>query len=116
GVIFNYGSYFWTYVVIKYQFNSIADISTLRSEYSIMQDESKGLLSLLDEIIIRIIEKLNSEDIANIADTCIRLREKFLSYHNLKNKLNVVRKMSANDESLSDFSIESIDELELDCA
>ncbi|VDP19693.1 unnamed protein product [Onchocerca flexuosa] len=79
------------------------DISTLRSEYSIMQDESKGLLSLLDEIIIRIIEKLNSEDIANIADTCIRLRE-------------VVRKMSANDESLSDFSIESIDELELDCA
>ncbi|VDM94834.1 unnamed protein product [Onchocerca ochengi] len=78
------------------------DVNTLKPGYGIMQNESKGLLSLLDEIIIRIIEKLSSEDIANIADTCIRLRE-------------VVRKMTANDENLSDFSIESIDELELDC-
>ncbi|VDK85805.1 unnamed protein product [Litomosoides sigmodontis] len=69
---------------------------------SIIQDESKGLLSLLDEIIIRIIEKLSSEDIANIADTCIRLRE-------------VVRKMTADVENLSDFSIESIDELDCTC-
>lgn len=45
------------------------------SGHSIIQNESKGLLSLLDEIIIRIIEKLSSEDTANIADTCIRLRE-----------------------------------------
>ncbi|VDO41282.1 unnamed protein product [Brugia timori] len=52
-------------------------MSTLQNENGndIVQDESKGLLSLLDEIIIHIIEKLNSEDIANIADTCIRLRE-----------------------------------------
>ncbi|VIO99547.1 Uncharacterized protein BM_BM8541 [Brugia malayi] len=76
-------------------------MSTLQNENGndIVQDESKGLLSLLDEIIIHIIEKLNSEDIANIADTCIRLRE-------------IVRKMTAGDESLSDFSIESIDELD----
>ncbi|KAK6109074.1 F-box domain family protein [Brugia pahangi] len=76
-------------------------MSALQSESGndIIQDESKGLLSLLDEIIIHIIEKLSSEDIANIADTCIRLRE-------------IVRKMTAGDESLSDFSIESIDELE----
>uniref|UniRef100_A0A915Q321 F-box domain-containing protein n=1 Tax=Setaria digitata TaxID=48799 RepID=A0A915Q321_9BILA len=68
---------------------------------NVEQDYSKGLLSLLDEIIIRIIENLCSEDIANIADTCIRLRE-------------VVRKMIAQDEISSSFSIESVDELELD--
>ncbi|CAG9541058.1 unnamed protein product [Cercopithifilaria johnstoni] len=69
---------------------------------SIVQGEAKGLLSLLDEIIIRIIENLSSEDIANIADTCIRLRE-------------VVRKMTADVESSSNFSIESIDELDCTC-
>ncbi|KAM3716335.1 Adagio protein [Dirofilaria immitis] len=74
----------------------------IKPEFPIMVDESKGLLSLEDEMIIRIFEKLNSEDMANIADTCIRLRE-------------IVRKMATSDESLSDFSIESIDELELDC-
>ncbi|EFO20250.2 hypothetical protein LOAG_08238, partial [Loa loa] len=72
------------------------------NEHGIAQDKSKGLLSLLDGIIIRIIEKLSSEDIANLADTCIKLRE-------------VVRKMTTGDDSLSDFSIESIDELDCTC-
>ncbi|KAL3985569.1 hypothetical protein ACH3XW_39160 [Acanthocheilonema viteae] len=69
---------------------------------NIIQNESRGLLSLLDETIIRIIEKLSSEDIANIADTCLRLRE-------------VVRKMTADGENSSHFSIESIDELDCTC-
>uniref|UniRef100_A0A1I8EII0 F-box domain-containing protein n=1 Tax=Wuchereria bancrofti TaxID=6293 RepID=A0A1I8EII0_WUCBA len=72
---------------VPFQRLSEATMSALqdRNGNDIVQDESKGLLSLLDEIIIRIIEKLSSEDIANIADTCIKLRE-------------VVRKMTAGDE------------------
>uniref|UniRef100_A0A0R3S0E1 F-box domain-containing protein n=1 Tax=Elaeophora elaphi TaxID=1147741 RepID=A0A0R3S0E1_9BILA len=72
---------------------------------SALQDElvkeSKGLLSLLNETIIRIMEKLSSEDLANLADTCIRLRE-------------VVRKLTAGENSPS-YSIESIDESDCTC-
>lgn len=39
------------------------------------ENYQKGLLSLPREIIIRILEKLNSEDLVNIADTCIELRK-----------------------------------------